>query len=437
MPTVATDTDSFQATIQRPNNGELADSASLSQFVNPIVSRTRYNYNRSRSALYDVTRAPYSADPTGVVDATSAIQAAISAAFAAGGGDVCVPPGIYKRSILTLRSGVNLRGVGSASILRFTGGGATNGLVFIDNLLGPACEVSEIQFDSDAVNTGTPVVNNSGRNVIFRNCTWNKNSANLQGTIASIGTAGSEILFEDCHATLGADVDGFTVTQGKLVMRGGKIVMPGVYASSLVYVDTNGDADIATNFDCTGHTAGQGICNYVVSSSAKLALHDTKIDATGSLATVRGVGWVSGARVDTSNYRSLGNIDRYFINATAALGSNIDLIPSMAVDHFTAASITIPRGVRSYVLKSIATSGPTITLPTGLFPGQELLLTYNNASTSSVMPTFVTTPVDGTAIPTIGPGIIMTGIFVWESRDASGAYRWVQKGAWGFGIPLV
>ncbi|SFD54382.1 Pectate lyase superfamily protein [Paenibacillus catalpae] len=44
----------------------------------------------------DVTKAPYSADATGQTDATSAIQQAINAASAAGGGVVYLPEGTYK-----------------------------------------------------------------------------------------------------------------------------------------------------------------------------------------------------------------------------------------------------------------------------------------------------------------------------------------------------
>ena len=53
-------------------------------------------------AYIDVTEAPYSADCTGAQDATNAIQAAIDAVAAAGGGTVYLPPGTYR---LSLRKG--------------------------------------------------------------------------------------------------------------------------------------------------------------------------------------------------------------------------------------------------------------------------------------------------------------------------------------------
>jgi hypothetical protein len=57
--------------------------------------------------------APYNADLTGANDATAAIQAALDAAAAAGGGEVWPPPGTYKAGNLHIDSKVTLRsGVG-------------------------------------------------------------------------------------------------------------------------------------------------------------------------------------------------------------------------------------------------------------------------------------------------------------------------------------
>lgn len=62
---------------------------------------------------YDVV-AQYGADPTGAKDATAAIQSALDAAAAAGGGVVFVPQGLYRCDGMldVSRSGVVLRGAG-------------------------------------------------------------------------------------------------------------------------------------------------------------------------------------------------------------------------------------------------------------------------------------------------------------------------------------
>jgi hypothetical protein len=72
----------------------------------------------------------FGADPTGSVDCTANVQAAIDAAYTAGGGDVFFPEGIYLITSLSkvwnASISVNLRGEGRrATILRKTGGTTT------------------------------------------------------------------------------------------------------------------------------------------------------------------------------------------------------------------------------------------------------------------------------------------------------------------------
>ncbi len=84
-------------------------------------------YRRGESAIpavagpvFNVTAAPYSADPTGAADSTAALQAAITAAGNAGGGVVFLPAGTYRLSVpagqnqalLISKNGVVLRGAG-------------------------------------------------------------------------------------------------------------------------------------------------------------------------------------------------------------------------------------------------------------------------------------------------------------------------------------
>jgi hypothetical protein len=70
--------------------------------------------------VFDPTAAPYWADPSGVVDATTAIQSALDDAAAAGGGTVQLPPGTFRltfpggatRALHLWGDGVVLRGSG-------------------------------------------------------------------------------------------------------------------------------------------------------------------------------------------------------------------------------------------------------------------------------------------------------------------------------------
>ncbi len=78
-------------------------------------------------SMIDVTQAPYQADRTGVLDATAAIQTALDAAGAAGGGIVYLPPGTYRikppggadYALSISHSGVVLRGAGSSETFLF------------------------------------------------------------------------------------------------------------------------------------------------------------------------------------------------------------------------------------------------------------------------------------------------------------------------------
>lgn len=78
----------------------------------------------------NATQAPYNADPSGVTDSTAAIQAALDAAGAAGGGVVYLPAGTYKIA----PAGANtyaLRITGNNVVLR--GAGADNTRLFNSN----------------------------------------------------------------------------------------------------------------------------------------------------------------------------------------------------------------------------------------------------------------------------------------------------------------
>ncbi|MFS0723107.1 glycoside hydrolase family 28 protein [Paenibacillus sp. 1P07SE] len=75
------------------------------------------------TGVYNVTHAPYQADPTGAVLTTTAIQQAIDDASLNGGGVVYVPQGLYKVATLNLKDKVHLYLEGGA-VLRGTGNAA-------------------------------------------------------------------------------------------------------------------------------------------------------------------------------------------------------------------------------------------------------------------------------------------------------------------------
>jgi hypothetical protein len=106
------------------NNGAaVADSTSSGNFLRKDTGYTFATHgvgaypwrptipHPTTNNLYNVRLAPYNAVANGSTDATTAIQNALNAAAAAGGGTVYVPAGIYMISThLTVPAGVELRG---------------------------------------------------------------------------------------------------------------------------------------------------------------------------------------------------------------------------------------------------------------------------------------------------------------------------------------
>lgn len=441
MPVAATDTDTFQATIQRPSNGELADSASLSQFVNPITSRTRYVYNRSRSALFDVTRAPYSADPTGAVSSQTAIADAIAAAAVAG-GDVFIPPGTYLYTGLSVPQGVNIYGALGVYLVN-TGAGSC--ISFTQPNDGPPSIISGIRFSATAANTATCVVNNADARAIFERCAWNGYISgggyltNLQGKIAVVNSASSELDFVDCRIIVAGTVKALHVTSGKIRVRRGTMLMPAVYSDALGYADSTGEIsfdEVLVNL--SAHTTGTAEVMYTTSTTARGALRDCTIDGTGATGVIYGHLWTTDSLVVAHGNRYIGGTVTPYGNSRAADGSRIQLEPTVAISIGSAPTLDLTNSGR---FKSILVKGIdscVVTLPAGIFPGQELLYTHFNADSSAHNVTFATTPLTGFTIPNpVGPGNTLSCVLVWESRDVSGSYRWVQKGTWGTGLTLV
>jgi parallel beta-helix repeat protein len=127
----------------------------------------------------------FGADPTGVADSTAAIQAAIDAAFAAGGGVVIVPPGIYLLGECTLaeslwnfgaavapstfclimRDGVTLRGAGvGVSVLLAASPGDT--VIAIENGNNQTIEDLEVDGQWSGSGAGHGILGCTGTNDI-------------------------------------------------------------------------------------------------------------------------------------------------------------------------------------------------------------------------------------------------------------------------------
>lgn len=115
-------------------------------------------HKKLNGLVYDV-KADFGAAGDGATNDTAAVQAAITAASAAGGGTVWFPEGTYQvHSTIALASNVWLRGVGASSVIRrpaATGAGLS--LIGGDTLSN--CGVADLKVDGGAVNlSGNGVV---------------------------------------------------------------------------------------------------------------------------------------------------------------------------------------------------------------------------------------------------------------------------------------
>ena len=387
----------------------------------------------------------YGADPTAGSDATTAIQNAAADAYAVSGALV-VPPGIYKASGLVLPP-VDIYGVSGASWLIHSSPTA-NQLSFSTYNDGPAAIISGIRFVSQVVTTGTSIANSAGARVVFDRCSWNgfepggAPSSDLQGKLVRVNSADAELTFIDCRLEAAGNVKALHATAGKIKVVRGMMSMPATYADALAYVDGTGDIALDDVFcNCTAHATGAAQVLSVGVSTARGALRDGTIDATGAGASLTAALWVPDALVNVRLPRLLGNVSPYGTNQ-AAIGSRVQLDDTIAVDIGTNSTVDLTsfRRYRSVLISGHNTSGCAVTLAPGIFPGQPLEFTYFNAASNSMNVTFAGTSLTAGPLITVNPipaGATLTGVFVWESRDVSGTYRWVQKGTWGIGSTVV
>lgn len=433
MPTVVSESDLFPQTFQRPNNGELADAASLLLPLQQIANRQRWNYNRTRGAMYDATRAPYLADLTGATNAAVATQAAIDAAATAGGGDVYAPPGAFRfDNGITVPRTVSLFGHPNGTVFLLNHATA-DFVTFTTGTNAGACSViSGIGFGGSVVNTGNVFTDagSGSRRVLIYNCTVGDDDANLTGHILSL-TGSSVVACVDSELHVSGATSGLLVNHAGAVLgiSGGRIVCPATYASTLVYYSL-GSGSVRTFFDFTAHTSGVGATAVAVSSGPS-----TPIEIVGSRFVGAGGPTKYALSADSgTNVRCEANsyygVNRFNSVGLLLAGSNLDLYPDANVS-LVGSAYTVSTGVRSTLIRfGVGSTAPTITLPPILFAGQELDLTIYNASGGTLGLGLANYGVKS-AMPTLSNANGASGRFVAADWQVIGTLEWVQIGDWG------
>jgi hypothetical protein len=435
MPTNATDTDVFPANVQRPNNGELADSGSLSQGFNPLTQRTRYVYNRLLTGIIDVTRAPYSADLTGVADSTAAITAAIAAAQVTG-GIVWFPAGTYLYTQLLITSGVTIRCVPDRTFLVCTHATFSQ-IVFSGANNGPPIQIHDARFLSSIVSTGACVVNNSGGRVQLVRCSWNGVNAagaasnNLQGKILHSNLDTSETHLVDCSVKVVGDVNGLHAQRGKVIMDRGSLVMPATFNNALLRGENTAYVAMRdVEVDCTARTAGGAVAVMHVDAGVTATMRDCELDGSGAVGTIYGFLWSAGARVTARGNRWILNITPYAGNLAVA-GSSVELKDYLPVHVGAAATYTIADGVRSVTVASSSTSATfTLTMPAKLFAGQHLSVSVFNDASGVSWTGITTTGMTHGSLTSLDNNTGRSFEAMVVDRNLDGTLDWVIVGPW-------
>ncbi len=445
MPSTATDTDAFPTTVQRPNNGELADAASLSQGFNPLTQRSRYTYNRIIDRNYDVHRAPYNAVGSGVVNDRPAIAAAIAAAEADGGGTVWLRAGKQYRvdsQLPTLPGNVHLRAMKGAAAAKTT---------LIRNHIFPLLSIANDDNDTptvvegvtftDAAGGGAMVVVSDGSVDLVRCAMLGVAGVtdNSQPLVLMAGATGSVLQLKRCRL---APVNGqraISLQTGRLVGGAASTIkVPATYTGDLIEVDSTSSSNPAHlslsdgfDFDATSHTSGAIICVNADGDSWAISA-DGSYFRGGSSNTVTCFFWSdAGSRrmnIGHSNVYS-AILNRYFPSGTGELSSEsyLALKPYLAWD-VAGTTYTIPTGVESVALRFQSTA-PTITMPPKLFAGQRIRVSvFNQSGAGWTGVTVIGLIFGGTNAINNLTGRSFEAVVV--DRNLDGSLDWVIVGGW-------
>ena len=205
--------------------------------------------------LYVVTNPTYGAVGDGVTDDKAAIQAAINAANAAGGGVVFFPKGTYRvASSFTTYSTVTLRGVDRARSVIKIDHNASEQMV---GVAPSACE--DLGFTLNVARTFPIIDNTDGSAMRFSRCAFTASVATGSFVWRTAGAGQAQYVVEDCVVTVSGTFTGnlFKSYLSFANYTGNRFDISGVYNGTLI---NGSDANVASNtFFVQNTTAGTGI----------------------------------------------------------------------------------------------------------------------------------------------------------------------------------
>lgn len=143
----------FVDTYQPLGSGDTVNDAIVAGLVADADSDTRGALNDHIVEVFNV--AGYGAVGDGTTDDTDAIQDAIDAAFAAGGGEVILPVGVFVCDGITMKTNVTLKGGGQGSVIKHAAASANHLIELATD--ATACSLRDFAIDGNRSNQSATV----------------------------------------------------------------------------------------------------------------------------------------------------------------------------------------------------------------------------------------------------------------------------------------
>ncbi len=404
--------------------------------IGGVATTLQNAFGTTTGMWFNVKSPAYGAVGDGVTNDQTAIGAALAAAIAAGGGTVFFPLGTYlistaiewdhrvsivgmgaDLSVLTTNSGANAR------LLTWTAGTAQDTPQLI----------SGMSFAATQANTGNELYATVAVNIAIRNCYFGA-STSATGTLVNFTAASNRVLIAGCRFDMNGAANtpmALTATTQFWISDSRFFATNTAWSASLLAVTGKG---FITNcvFDVTAVTAAgtlYGIEN--LANTDRIAIYGCSFPQSAQ-TYVACLKLLANSYIiaDGLDFDVTSAVNVYLASGTLEQGSRLQLRGSYRAA--SSAAPTIPDGVLVFEMSS-TTTVPTFTMPTGLFPGQELIVLVLNGSgagwgamtfTGAVVTTNVVTPsVANTSsgyVRFVLSDLTAAGTFVWRATDANG-----------------
>ena len=365
-------------------------------------------------------------------DCKPAIQSCLDKMRDEGGGIVYVEPGGYRLATgLTVYRNTWLVGIPGAGL--YIDHATADTITFEALYTGNKSVVRGLGFDALQANSGRVFYNPSsgfgaGRVIEIDDCSVNEiSTGNLIGQMIVLDD-NSDMSVKNCRLfAKGSGVFSQVVSQthasSVLRMTGNKLTTPSVYLST-VLTSGGGHGFLHNNtFDVAG-TSGVVNCVQLSSVDTPYEISNNIFVGTSNDIALK---WAAGsAPIASGNfYKTLIPFDP--TSGLMGFRGRLDLSPHQA-DIATGTTYTINNGYAAVSLSLTNTGNPTITMPTGFYPGQTLDLELTNNSGSTIGGYFFT-GLSGFAPTSIANGTTYSIRVVYGSKTGTASYGWMLVGA--------